>query len=77
MDSVKIEAFKDKIVGGVLALTSRTLILQAISFISTFILTILLSPSVFGVFFIVSAVISFLTYFSDICLASSLVQKKE
>src|SRR3989338_349017 len=77
MDSVKIEAFKDKIVGGVLALTSRTLILQAISFILTFIVTILLSPSVFGVFFIVSAVISFLTYFSDIGLAAALVQKKE
>ncbi len=61
---------------GVFALTTRTFILQIISFASTFILTILLSPSVFGIFFIVSAVISFLSYFSDFGLAAALIQKK-
>lgn len=73
-DFIKI---KGKIVSGVFALTTRTFILQIISFVSTFILTILLSPSVFGVFFIVTAVISFLSYFSDIGLAAALIQKKK
>lgn len=68
---------KGKIVAGVLALTSRTLLLQIISFISTLILTILLSPAVFGVFFVVSAFMSFLGYFSDIGLAAALIQKKD
>lgn len=77
MEKTDVEAFKGKLIRGVLALTTRTFILQAISFASTFILTILLSPSVFGVFFIVSAVISLLSYFSDFGLAAALIQKKE
>ena len=77
MQAAKIEDFKEKVIGGVFALTSRTFVLQVISFIATFILTVMLSPSVFGVFFVVSAVISFLNYFSDIGLAAALIQKKE
>lgn len=77
MEEAGVEAFKGKLVRGVFALTARTFILQLISFISTFLLTVLLSPSVFGVFFIVSAVISFLSYFSDFGLAAALIQKKE
>jgi len=77
MDEAKIAAFKGKVVRSSIALTGRTFLLQLISFGSTFVLTILLSPRVFGVFFVVSAVISFLNYFSDIGLAAALVQKKE
>lgn len=68
---------KGKIIAGVLALTSRTLLLQIISFVSTLILTILLSPAIFGIFFVVSALVSFLGYFSDIGLAAALIQKKD
>lgn len=75
--SVHFPEIKGKIITGVYALTTRTFVLQVISFISTFILTILLDPSVFGVFFIVSAVISFLSYFSDVGLAAALIQKKQ
>lgn len=77
MDEGDIGAFKGKLIRGVMALTARTFILQLISFGSTFILTILLSPSIFGVFFVVSAVISFLSYFSDFGLAAALIQKKD
>lgn len=73
----ELQLFKGKIIGGVFALTTRTFILQVITFAATFILTILLSPAVFGIFFVVSAVISFLKYFSDIGLAAALIQKKE
>lgn len=77
MDEIKLEEVKKRAVKGVLALTSRTFLLQLISFATTFLLTIFLSPAVFGVFFVVSAVISFLGYFSDIGLAAALIQKKE
>ena len=75
MEEVDYTVVKNKIIGGVFALTTRTFILQIIAFVSTFVLTILLSPSIFGIFFIVSAVISFLSYFSDIGLAAALIQK--
>ncbi|MFH0864204.1 MAG: oligosaccharide flippase family protein [Candidatus Gottesmanbacteria bacterium] len=77
MDEIGIEEVKKRAVKGILALTSRTFILQLISFLTTFLLTIFLAPSIFGVFFVVSAVISFLGYFSDIGLAAALVQKQE
>lgn len=77
MDEINLEEVKKRAVKGVLALTSRTFFLQLISFLTTFLLTIFLSPSIFGVFFVVSAVISFLGYFSDIGLAAALIQKKE
>src|SRR3989338_3661367 len=77
MDSGSIAEFKGKVVRGTLALTGRTLFLQLISFTGFFVLTLILSPSVFGIFSVVSSVISFLTYFSDVGLAAALVQKKE
>lgn len=61
---------------GVVALISRTFTIQIISFLATFALTVFLDPSVYGVFFLVSAVVNFLAYFSDIGLAAALVQKK-
>jgi O-antigen/teichoic acid export membrane protein len=76
MDKKDAVTLKGRIVTGVVALTTRTFLLQVIAFTATFILTIILSPSVFGVFFVVSAVISFLSYFSDIGLAAALIQKK-
>lgn len=77
MDEIDVPTIKKRSVSGVIALTSRTFFLQIVSFGATFLLTILLSPAVFGIFFVVSAVISFLSYFSDIGLAAALVQKKE
>lgn len=45
--------------------------------IANLILTILLSPSIFGIYIAVLSMIAFLNYFSDIGLAASLIQKKE
>lgn len=64
-------------VKGVLFLTSRSFLIQFISFASTFLLTVFLEPSIFGIFFLVSAFINFFNYFSDIGLAAALIQKKE
>lgn len=66
-----------KAFAGIVALTSRTFILQVIAFGATFLLTIFLSPAVFGIFYVVSAMVAFLGYFSDIGLAAALIQKKE
>lgn len=77
MDELDFELIKKKAKTGVIALTSRTFILQIIAYLSTFLLTILLSPNIFGIFIVVSAAVSFLKYFSDIGLAAALVQKKQ
>jgi PST family polysaccharide transporter len=72
-----LNLIKKKSLSGIVALVSRSFVLQIIAFGSTFLLTLLLSPKVFGVYYLVSAVISFLNYFSDIGLAAALIQKKE
>src|SRR3989338_11472689 len=45
--------------------------------VANLILTILLSPKVFGIYITVLSIISFLNYFSDIGLAGALIQKKK
>lgn len=77
MEELDIAAVKKRSIHGIFALTTRTFFIQIISFIVNFFLTIFLAPSIFGVYFIVSAVIAFLSYFSDIGLAAALIQKKE
>lgn len=77
MEEIDIALITKRSIRGILALTSRTFLIQIISFISNFLLTIFLSPTIFGVFFVVSAAIAFLSYFSDIGLAAALIQKKE
>lgn len=77
MQDIDIATLKKRSIVGIVALTTRTFLLQIIAFTATFLLTLLLSPATFGVFYVVSAVISFLGYFSDIGLAAALVQKKE
>lgn len=77
MEEIDIATIKNKSLKGIFALTSRTFILQLVAFGATFLLTIFLNPATFGIFFVVSAIISFLSYFSDIGLAAALIQKKE
>jgi len=77
MEEIDIALIKKRSLTGVVALTSRTFILQVISFAATFLLTIFLTPQIFGVFYVVSAIVNFLGYFADIGLAAALIQKKE
>lgn len=72
-----IELIKKKAISGVITFTLRTFFVQAFTFFATFILTILLAPEIFGIFFVVSAILNLLIYFSDVGLAAALVQKKE
>ncbi|HUD05232.1 MAG TPA: oligosaccharide flippase family protein [Patescibacteria group bacterium] len=77
MEEVDIAVITKRSIRGVFALTSRTFVIQIVSFLANFLLTIFLSPAIFGVYFVVSAAIAFLSYFSDIGLAAALIQKKE
>lgn len=77
MTEIDIAVIKQKSLHGILTLTSRTFLLQIVAFGATFLLTIFLEPEIFGIFYVVSALISFLGYFSDIGLAAALIQKKE
>lgn len=77
MTDADIKDIKHKSVKGMVALTARTFTLQIVGFVAMFLLTLLLTPSIFGVYYVVSAVIAFLGYFSDIGLAAALVQKKD
>ena len=77
MEELDVELIVGRSIRGIFALVSRTFTIQVISFISNFLLTILLTPSAFGIFFVVSAAIAFLSYFSDVGLAAALIQKKD
>lgn len=74
---INLETVKKRAVKGILVLTGRTFFLSFLSLAATAALTVLLSPSDFGIFWIVSAVVNFLAYFSDVGLAASLIQSKE
>src|SRR3990172_2293851 len=76
-EQLDIEFIKRKAISGVVTFTLRTFFIQIYTFFATFVLTILLSPEVFGVYFIVLALINILVYFSDVGLAAALIQKKE
>ncbi|MCR4325026.1 MAG: oligosaccharide flippase family protein [Candidatus Curtissbacteria bacterium] len=72
-----LQLIKKRSVHGIATLTLRTFFIQIFTFFATFILTVLLDPATFGVYIIVSALISVFIYFSDVGLAAALVQKKE
>lgn len=77
MEELDIAAVTKRSIHGVFALVTRTFIIQIIAFIVNFLLTIFLTPAIFGVYYVVTAMIAFLSYFSDIGLAAALIQKKE
>lgn len=76
-EELTTEVVAKRATSGAAILTLRTIFIQVISFFANALLTIFLEPSQYGVFFLVSAVINFLAYFSDIGFAAALIQKKE
>ncbi len=77
MEEIDLELITKQSIRGIFALTSRTFIIQIVAFVANFLLTIFLTPAIFGVYFVVTAAIAFLQYFSDIGLAAALIQKRE
>lgn len=77
MEELDIATVTKRSIHGVFALVSRTFVIQIIRFVVFTLLFALLQETEIGVFYIVSASIAFLAYFSDIGLAAALIQKKE
>ncbi|KKQ91864.1 MAG: Polysaccharide biosynthesis protein [Microgenomates group bacterium GW2011_GWC1_39_7b] len=74
---ISLETVKERSVRGIVVLTGRTFLLQIIGLVAQLFLFAYLGKYEFGVFAIVSAIINFLVYFSDIGLAAALIQKKD
>jgi O-antigen/teichoic acid export membrane protein len=77
MEELDIATVTRRSIQGVFAFVTRSFLIQLITIVANFLLTIYLTEQEYGIFFIVSAAIAFLTYFSDIGLAAALIQKKE
>ncbi len=77
MEDFDLQIIATKSVRGIFALISRSFLVQIMTIVSNFILTIYLEPSMFGIFFVVSAINVFLAYFQDIGLAALIIQKRE
>lgn len=74
---ISLDTVKERAVRGVVALTGRYFVLYIITLIAQGFLGAFLTVAQFGIFGIVSAIVNFLSYFSDVGLAASLIQKKE
>lgn len=77
MEDFDLQMVAKKSVKGIFALVSRSFLVQILTIVSNFVLTIYLEPAMFGIFFVVSAINVFLAYFQDIGLAALIIQKKE
>ena len=77
MEEINLEEIKQKTTVSVVFLSLRNLGIQGVSIIGFFLLTILLGTGEVGLFAIVAESVGILGYFSDIGLASALIQQKD
>ena len=76
-EEITLDVVKQRSVRGIAILTVRGFALNIIAQIAQIFLLAFLVSEQIGVFWIISAAVSFLIYFSDIGLAAALIQKKE
>ena len=77
MEELDVQTVTRRSIHGVFALVSRTFLIQLVSFAVASLLYAFLKQAEIGIFYVVSAAIAFLSYFSDVGLAAALIQKKE
>ncbi|MFC1711847.1 lipopolysaccharide biosynthesis protein [Patescibacteria group bacterium] len=77
VDKDKIQIMGKRAVRGTFVLTIRKFFLQAVSYLGSIFLARILAPEIFGIFAIVSFVITFFSFFADAGLGAALIQKKE
>jgi PST family polysaccharide transporter len=75
-EDIHIEEIKKRSVTGVFSLTIRRVFLQLVGIVGLILLTRILNPIEFGIYAIVSFIVNFFGYFSDVGLAAALIQKK-
>lgn len=73
---ISLETIKKRTASGLVILTVRTFVLQAITFVSFAVYTGIFKTPEYGTYAIILVVKNFLAYFSDIGLAGALIQKK-
>lgn len=76
-ETQKYQQLKKNSIISVLSLFFQSGYTALLGLVANLVVTILLSPEIFGMYITVLSVISVLNYFSDIGLAASLIQKKE
>lgn len=74
---MQVKEVKKKSVQGVIVFSFQTIFLNLVSLLTNFVLMYYLLPEEFGVYGFVIQIIGLLNFFSDIGLASHLIQKKE
>lgn len=77
LDEIELAEIKAKSVSGAATYFARTILLNLIGLVASVVLSWYLSPEDFGIYGYVIQFIGILTFFSDIGLAASLIQKKE
>ncbi len=77
MQPEELQHIKKKTVSGALSYFARTIFLQGIGIASILVLSWYFSPEDFGIYGIVIPIVGILTFFSDVGLAASLIQKHE
>ena len=75
--NLDVKSIKRKTIGGAMSFFVRTLILNGVGLAANLILGGLLMVADFGIYGVVVQIIGVLSFFSDIGLASALIQKKE
>lgn len=68
---------KQRSVSGAIAYVFRTFAIQIVGIVASIALSVLFSAEEFGIYYAVTALIGFFTFFSDVGLAAALVQKAE
>lgn len=76
-ETVNTDQIKKRTVVSTLSLFFQSGYSAFLGLITNLVLTIVVSPKIFGIYITVLSIISILNYFSDIGLAASLVQKKK
>jgi O-antigen/teichoic acid export membrane protein len=77
LGDVDLSTVKARSITGIVTLISRSFVLQIISTLGFFLLSMFLGRPEIGLFIAVNDLVSILGYFSDIGLAASLIQKKD
>lgn len=77
VSDMSVETIRRRATGGLVSLAARRAFHQAVSFAGNIMLSRLLSPSVFGLFAIITYIVNFFGFFGDIGLGAALVQRKE
>ncbi len=74
---MEIEETVNKTIRSIVALMGRSIFLQLINFVAFFFLGIFLTPSAFGAFIVVAALMKIFTLFTDVGLGAALIQQKD